>query len=119
MESILENPAASISTAETSSPAYQAYRILHVTFSVVPIVTGLDKFFPLALQLGSVPGPRDREALADWRSQSDVCDRRGGNHRRLGCRVQTEIWRLSCRIVAMGHHHQFVNDPTFLRRCFP
>src|SRR5436305_3817999 len=26
-------------------PAYQAYRILHVGFSVLPILAGLDKFF--------------------------------------------------------------------------
>jgi hypothetical protein len=32
-------------TAGSTRPAHQAYRILHVTFTVVPIVTGLDKFF--------------------------------------------------------------------------
>jgi hypothetical protein len=31
----------------SSRPAYQAYQILHITFAVVPIVTGLDKFFHL------------------------------------------------------------------------
>jgi uncharacterized membrane protein YphA (DoxX/SURF4 family) len=30
-----------------SSPAYQAYRILHVGFVVAPILAGLDKFFHL------------------------------------------------------------------------
>jgi len=30
-----------------SSPAYQAYRILHFGFIVAPIVAGLDKFFHL------------------------------------------------------------------------
>jgi len=30
-----------------SSPAYQAYRILHFAFVVAPIVAGLDKFFHL------------------------------------------------------------------------
>jgi hypothetical protein len=33
--------------ASSARPAYQAYPILHVTFSVVRIVTGLDKFFHL------------------------------------------------------------------------
>src|SRR5437773_684701 len=33
--------------ASTSSPAYQAYRILHVGFTVAPILAGLDKFFHL------------------------------------------------------------------------
>ena len=28
----------------TSSPAYQAYQILHVAFTVAPIVAGIDKF---------------------------------------------------------------------------
>ena len=31
--------------ASTSSPAYQAYWILHVGFTVAPILAGLDKFF--------------------------------------------------------------------------
>ena len=30
-----------------SSPAYQAYRILHFGFVVAPILAGLDKFFHL------------------------------------------------------------------------
>jgi|SRR4051812_15917390 len=28
-----------------SSPSYQAYQILHVAFTIAPIVAGLDKFF--------------------------------------------------------------------------
>jgi len=30
---------------DASRPAYQAYRILHLAFTVAPIVAGLDKFF--------------------------------------------------------------------------
>ena len=33
--------------ATTSSPAYQAYWILHIGFTVAPILAGLDKFFHL------------------------------------------------------------------------
>jgi hypothetical protein len=33
--------------AATSSPAYQAYWILHFGFTVAPILAGLDKFFHL------------------------------------------------------------------------
>ena len=33
--------------SRTSSPAYQAYQILHVAFVVAPLVAGLDKFFHL------------------------------------------------------------------------
>src|SRR5437016_96763 len=37
--------AARLSIAETRSPAYQAYQILHVAFVVAPIIAGVDKFF--------------------------------------------------------------------------
>jgi hypothetical protein len=37
--------AARLSVAETRSPAYQAYQILHVAFVVAPLVAGVDKFF--------------------------------------------------------------------------
>lgn len=51
MEHIYENPAGmnSFTDANTdaSRPAYQAYQILHVGFTVAPIVAGLDKFFNL------------------------------------------------------------------------
>jgi hypothetical protein len=30
--------------ARTSSPSYQAYQILHIAFTVAPIIAGLDKF---------------------------------------------------------------------------
>jgi hypothetical protein len=33
--------------ADVSNPTYQAYQILHVGFTVAPIVAGLDKFFHL------------------------------------------------------------------------
>ena len=33
------------STLSASSPAYQAYQILHVAFVVAPVAAGLDKFF--------------------------------------------------------------------------
>jgi hypothetical protein len=32
------------SAAATSSPAYQAYQILHVAFVVAPVIAGIDKF---------------------------------------------------------------------------
>jgi hypothetical protein len=34
-------------TAERSRPAWQAYQILHLGFTVAPILAGLDKFFHL------------------------------------------------------------------------
>jgi len=30
--------------ARVSNPSYQAYQILHVAFTVAPVVAGLDKF---------------------------------------------------------------------------
>jgi hypothetical protein len=32
-------------TAERSNPSYQAYQILHLGFTVAPVLAGLDKFF--------------------------------------------------------------------------
>src|SRR5213594_1732238 len=38
--------ASNASTAiRTQSPAYQAYQILHLAFTVAPILAGVDKFF--------------------------------------------------------------------------
>jgi hypothetical protein len=34
-------------TPFANDPAYQAYRILHVGFTILPIIAGLDKFFHL------------------------------------------------------------------------
>ena len=34
-------------TAEGGSPSYQAYRILHLGFTVAPLLAGIDKFFHL------------------------------------------------------------------------
>ena len=43
--------------ASTSSPAYQAYWILHVGFTVAPILAGLDKFSHLLVNWDQyVPG---------------------------------------------------------------
>jgi uncharacterized membrane protein YphA (DoxX/SURF4 family) len=51
MEHIIDNPTRITSFAEASvdvsRPAYQAYRILRLGFTVAPIVAGLDKFFNL------------------------------------------------------------------------
>lgn len=49
MEHIFDNRTtiAPVTTAEASQPAYEAYQILHLGFTVAPIVAGLDKFFNL------------------------------------------------------------------------
>ena len=47
MESTLNNNVAAASLEDTSSPAYQAYQILHIGFTVAPLLAGLDKFLHL------------------------------------------------------------------------
>jgi hypothetical protein len=49
METTLENSAAVVSDAvnDTGSASYQAYQILHIGFTVAPILAGLDKFLNL------------------------------------------------------------------------
>jgi len=50
MEHIIDNPritSFSEANVDASRPAYQAYQILRLGFTVAPIVAGLDKFFNL------------------------------------------------------------------------
>lgn len=51
MEHVFDNSprmaALSDTAARTGEPAYQAYQILHLGFTVAPILAGLDKFFNL------------------------------------------------------------------------
>ena len=49
MEHVINDQTRFVSASETdaSTPAYQAYQILHLGFTVAPIVAGLDKFFNL------------------------------------------------------------------------
>ena len=50
MEHIIDNPRITSFTeasVDASRPAYQAYQILRLGFTVAPIVAGLDKFFNL------------------------------------------------------------------------
>ena len=47
MESTLNNNVAAASLEDTSTPAYQAYQILHIGFTVAPLLAGLDKFLHL------------------------------------------------------------------------
>ncbi|MDQ3803430.1 MAG: hypothetical protein M3416_06315 [Acidobacteriota bacterium] len=67
-------PAAGFSSeadARVSSPGYQAYRILHLGFTVAPIVAGLDKFFNLLVDweqylppfVGSLTGGHGHELM--------------------------------------------------------
>jgi uncharacterized membrane protein YphA (DoxX/SURF4 family) len=46
-----------------SDPAYQAYQILHVGFTVAPIVAGVDKFFHLLVNWDNYLAPVINSAL--------------------------------------------------------
>lgn len=46
-QAIFEASAIETTNTEVSNPGYQAYQILHLCFTVAPIVAGLDKFFHL------------------------------------------------------------------------
>ena len=35
---------AEVVATRTGSPSYQAYQILHIAFTIAPIIAGLDKF---------------------------------------------------------------------------
>ena len=46
-QAIFEAGAIETANTDVSNPGYQAYQILHLGFTVAPIVAGLDKFFHL------------------------------------------------------------------------
>lgn len=45
METAISND--SVVARDTASPSYQAYQILHIAFTVAPVLAGLDKFLGL------------------------------------------------------------------------
>jgi hypothetical protein len=47
MSTITANLGSRAGIAERGSPSYQAYQVLHLGFTVAPIVAGIDKFFHL------------------------------------------------------------------------
>jgi hypothetical protein len=54
-----------------NSPAYQAYQILHIAFTVAPVVAGIDKFFHF---------------LVNWDQYlSRSCRARSGSRRTVSC----------------------------------
>jgi hypothetical protein len=64
------HPSASVAVEFTHQPArvndpiYQAYQLLHVSFTVVPIVAGLDKFFHVLVNWNAYLAPIVDRALA-------------------------------------------------------
>ena len=46
-----------LNTAELKDPVYQAYKLLHVGFTIAPIVAGLDKFFDVLVNWDAYLAP--------------------------------------------------------------
>jgi hypothetical protein len=44
--------------ARIVSPSYQAYQILHIAFTVIPVIAGLDKFFHFLVSWDMYAWPR-------------------------------------------------------------
>jgi hypothetical protein len=70
MEHIFDGPGRVASADSTgtkaSEPAYQAYQILHVGFTVAPIIAGLDKFFNLLVNWEQYLPPLAKNALGGY-----------------------------------------------------
>ena len=49
--------AAEATSVRVSSPSYEAYQILHIAFTVAPIVAGLDKFFDILVSWETYVSP--------------------------------------------------------------
>lgn len=62
METTLDNTA-DIESTSSSSPAYQGYQILHIAFTVAPVLAGLDKFLGLLTNWDKYLAPEVNRAL--------------------------------------------------------
>ena len=62
METTLDNTA-DVESTSSSSPAYQGYQILHIAFTVAPVLAGLDKFLGLLTNWDKYLAPEVNRAL--------------------------------------------------------
>ena len=53
-----------LNAAELKDPVYQAYKFLHVGFTIAPIVAGLDKFFDVLVNWDAYLAPIANRVLA-------------------------------------------------------
>ena len=65
----LDSMAAHGVAVDTSRPAYQAYQILRVAFTIAPLVAGLDKFFPLLVDWDKYLSPFANQMLGGYGHQ--------------------------------------------------
>ena len=54
----------SLSTARLNDPVYQAYKLLHLGFTIAPIVAGIDKFFDILVNWDAYLAPVANRILA-------------------------------------------------------
>jgi uncharacterized membrane protein YphA (DoxX/SURF4 family) len=54
----------SLNTGRLNDPVYQAYKLLHVGFTIAPLVAGLDKFFDVLVNWDAYLAPLANRALA-------------------------------------------------------
>src|ERR1051325_3759569 len=68
MAEVMDARAAGVQ-ANTSNPVYQAYQILHIAFTVAPIVAGLDKFAHLLVDWDKYLAPVVSRTLGGYGHQ--------------------------------------------------
>src|SRR5215471_4882970 len=57
------------SAAEAQNPAYQAYQVLRVAFTIAPILAGLDKFFHILVNWDQYLAPVVNRAFGGYGHQ--------------------------------------------------
>ena len=62
METTLDNTA-DVESISSGNPAYQGYQILHIAFTVAPVLAGLDKFLGLLTNWDKYLAPEVNRAL--------------------------------------------------------
>ena len=67
METAISND--SVVARDTASPSYQAYQILHIAFTVAPVLAGLDKFLGLMTNWDKYLAPEVNNMLGGRGSQ--------------------------------------------------
>ena len=74
--------ATAVSTRLRTDPAFQAFTLLRIGFTVAPILFGIDKFANVDGQLERLSGAVDQRHPARQRRPGDACHRRRRDHRR-------------------------------------
>lgn len=65
----LDNVSAHDAAVDTSRPAYQAFQILRIAFTIAPLVAGIDKFFHLLVDWDKYLSPFANQMLGGYGHQ--------------------------------------------------